>query len=81
MIDVHGVGVALWGMCVCIWSRGERVIKTWRYSLHLLLSVLEVDVFPLSLDCRLLPFFICPWAIQAFTVLVEIVGKAVGEFS
>ena len=64
-----------------VWSRGERVIETRRYSLHLLLSVFEVDVLPLPLYCGFLPFFVCPWAVQALAVFIEVVGEAVGEFS
>ena len=66
---------------MCPWSGSKRVVEAWRHSFHLLLSVFEVDVLPLPLYCGFLPFFVCPWAVQALAVFIEVVGEAVGEFS
>ena len=78
-VDVHGIGVALCGVCILLGCEG--IVETRRYSLHLFPVVLEVDVFALSTNCRSFPLFVVSWAVQAHTVLVEVMGKTVSELS
>ena len=67
-IHVHGVRVSLRGVHLLSWSEG--VVQAWGCPLHLFSSVLEVDVFPLTLDGRLFPLIVRPQLIQLHAVSI-----------
>ena len=66
---------------MCRLSGCKWVVEARGYSFDLFFSISEVNVFALSANGRILPFFVCSWAVQVHTIFVEVVWEAVSEFS